>query len=140
MKYIRTQSGKVVSVSQLLPPSRAIDSPREKSVWRLYVIPADAGLRVMYAEYTDQDKAIRAYKFVLEFMASDYSMVWFGLGVNEDPWAGGERMSDLHLEFASDQLVKEITSSGDLDPDDVEFVKPEEEEPDDAGRDADESG
>lgn len=74
MKYIRTQSGSVISVSQLLVPSKAHSEGRE--IWRLTAITADSQ-RCAYAAYENKDAATEAYEFVVAFMRSTYSLLEF---------------------------------------------------------------
>jgi len=83
MKYIRTQSGLVASVSQLLPPSKGM--PGGGEIWRLSLITTD-GQRHTYAVCDSRQNAIEMYDFVVAFMRSSYSLLEFPAtdGIRDD--------------------------------------------------------
>lgn len=76
MKYIRTQSGSVVSVSQLLLPGKG--RLKDQEIWRLAAITMDSQ-RHTYAVYEDKNAAFESYRFVVAFMRSSYSLLEFPL-------------------------------------------------------------
>jgi hypothetical protein len=88
MKYIRAQNGMVLSVSQLIPPSKGSRheplSGSEIEIWRLNVITVH-GQRHTYAVYTDMEHAISVFSNeVLPFVYGDKDLLLFQYGENAD--------------------------------------------------------
>lgn len=80
MKYIRTQNGEVYSISQLMPPSKAIAYTEEsKEIWRLSLITVD-GKRETYMIYDDREVAFAEYAKVICFLASEKFLYVFEPG------------------------------------------------------------
>lgn len=94
MKYIRAQNGMVLSVSQLIPPTKGsrhdASTQSEIEIWRLNVITVD-GQRHTYAVYTDMEHAIAVFSNeVVPFMWQNSHLLLFELGENADPHPDSE--------------------------------------------------
>jgi hypothetical protein len=104
MKYIRAQNGEVLSVSQLIPPSKGSRhdalSGSDIEVWRLNVITVD-GQRHTYAVYTEMEHAIAVFSNrMVPFIYGKRVAILFDLGENADPHLGDRGTGTSAVIFA----------------------------------------
>lgn len=92
MKYIRTQDGRVLSVSHLEPPVKEPDN--DAGSWCLIVTGVD-GKKDVYATYVNGKNAWLAYETVLIFMETSDCLLKFGVGESGFP-EGWEEVHNHH--------------------------------------------
>jgi len=106
MKYIRGQDGCIYSVSKLTPPCE--EHPEGEAVWKLRVVTVTGSIHV-YATYSTEVRAIRAYTAICGFMYGDDTIMSFNLGLNGLPYLmdeAEERENDRDLIAAREALEK----------------------------------